>query len=326
MDALELLNQRIDIVKLMEHYNFESMDVNEPYVRSCCALHGGNNPTGFVANIENGRWYCHTGGCGGGDAFTLVQIKEELSFTQSIKWLAKFFDVDVGNVEHLRRKSEEERELKNWINAIKRRRKTEPKPFELPSDLKRVTSFRDFKPETLEHFNLLYAEQFNAEKRNGESYTLHNRIVFPIVFNGVLIGASLRRIKERDIPKWSHQPANMQTSDILYNYDATYDGDNEITVVEGMPDAWAYHEIGVTAVATFGAHLTDEQYKLLLRTGKDIVLSYDGDEAGRIATEKAIAMMRLTTNLKRVHFNEGEDPANLPREELLKRYEGRIKS
>ena len=56
------------------------------------------------------------------------------------------------------------------------------------------------------------------------------------------------------------------------------------------------------------------------------MLSYDGDEAGRIATEKAIAMMRLTTNLKRVHFNEGEDPANLPREELLKRYEGRIKS
>lgn len=323
MDALELLKKRIDIVKLMEHYNFGQINAEGSYVRSCCAIHGGNEPTAFVANMENGRWYCHTGGCGGGDAFTLVQLKEGIRYTDSVKWLANFFGVEVGDVSLLRRKSQEEAELKRWIQAIQKRRIIDMQEYVINSELKRVTKFRDFAPTTLEHFELSWAKEFEAEKKDGGTYTLQNRLLFPIMQDGTTIGASLRRIRSTDVPKWSHQPIRMKTGEILYNYDAITDDIESVVVVEGIPDVWAYHEINVVAVATFGAHLTEVQHKMLLRTGKDIVLSYDGDEAGRITTEKVYGMMRLTTNLTRIDFADGEDPASITREELRSYYDKR---
>lgn len=326
MDALELLNERIDIVKLMNHYNFEQIDDDGSFVRACCALHGGNEPTAFVANVENGRWYCHTGGCGGGDAFTLVQRKEECNFSESVKWLATFFEVEIGDIEVLKRKSKEESELKKWIQTIQARRKHIMNEFHISDNAKSVRKFRDFLPDTLKFFGLKWVDSFDAEKRDGSRYTLRNRLLFPIIQDGVIVGASLRRVRKTDIPKWSHQPIRMKTGEILYNYDITLGDVESVVVVEGIPDVWAYHEIGVAAVATFGAHLTDFQLKLLLQSGKDIVLSYDGDEAGRIARDKAIQMMRLTTNLSVVNFADGEDPANITREELLMRYEQRSKS
>lgn len=324
MDGLESLRSRLDIAALMRHYDFDHMVEEGNFIRSCCALHGGNNATGFVANVEEGTWYCHTGGCGGGDAFTLVQRKEELSWTQSVRWLADFFKVEISDTEVLQRKTKEEQELKRWIKAIQQRRKKENSLFIIPSDAKNVTSFRDFDKATLEHFNLKWVKTFDAEKRGGGGYELRNRILFPVVQNGSVVGASLRRVNNKDIPKWSHQPAHMKTSELLYNYDAVTDDIDSVVVVEGIPDVWAYHEIGVVAVGTFGAHLTETQLKMLLRTGKDIVISTDGDEAGRMIRDKIISLMRYTSNLSVVHFDEGEDPANIPREELRMRYEKRV--
>jgi DNA primase len=86
---------------------------------------------------------------------------------------------------------------------------------------------------------------------------------------------------------------------------------------------WAYHEIGVTAVCTYGAHLADEQYKLLLKTGADIILSYDNDDAGNKARDKAIEMLKNKTNLFLVTLPKGKDPENITRQELRECYEAR---
>ena len=150
-----------------------------------------------------------------------------------------------------------------------------------------------------------FAKQIELDKKNGDKYVLFNRLVFPIIYSDVQIGASLRRTKSSDYPKWSHQPANIDTGKILYNYD---NAKHSSKIVEGITDVWAYHEIGVDAVATFGAHLTKDQYKLLLTTGADIILSYDGDDAGRLANQKAKDMLKNKANVKEVIFNQGNDP------------------
>ena len=45
----------------------------------------------FVINKDTGLWYCHTGNCGGGDIFTLVERFEDFSktdFPRTVQWLA----------------------------------------------------------------------------------------------------------------------------------------------------------------------------------------------------------------------------------------------
>lgn len=324
MDATTLLQQRVSIEEVMKHYDFDKTRPDKHIIRSCCKLHGGDNPTGFVANTENNLWFCHTGGCGGGDIFTLVELMEEIPFNQAVEFVARTFDVDITNLEIKKREETFMKEMKAWIRAITSRKKKEMQEYSIPEEIKEVTKFRNFTEDTLRRFGLGWVESVRLKKKDDNTYTLKNRLVFPIWFNNVRVAYLFRRVKSTDIQKWSNQPVNVDTSELLYNYDMVL-GEREIVVVEGVLDVWAYHEIGVPAVATFGAHLTDAQYKLLIRTGADITFSYDGDEAGRVATKKAIESMKYKANLRQVVFEDGEDPESIPRNQLKLNYERRMR-
>ena len=92
---------------------------------------------------------------------------------------------------------------------------------------------------------------------------------------------------------------------------------------EGIVDVMAFYEIGIPAVCTFGANITDKQYSLLIKTGADLVFAYDGDKAGIKVTNKAIEMFKNKANISVIEFSEGKDPANISRKELLELYERR---
>jgi DNA primase len=334
MDALELINEHIDVERLLEHYDFDKISPDGAYIRSACKIHGGNNPSSFVISRDTGLWYCHTSNCGGGDIYTLVQVMEGIDFPASARWVANFFGVDIDNMEIKHRKEKHIKEMKEWVKVMNSRKKKVTPAYSLDVPVREVRKFRTFKEETMEHFRLGFVESIELEKSSGGTYTLKNRLVFPIIKDGEQVGVSLRKTKANDFPKWSHQPKSIETSNILYNYDAAI-GQERVVITEGALDVWAYHEIGVVAVATFGAHVTDEQYKLLMRTGADLVFSFDGDEAGREATAKAITgykdktgkfiegMFKNKANCFIVPFEDGEDPESIPREQLKLKYESR---
>lgn len=324
MDAVSLLTQHIDVDKVLQHYDFDKVRSDGDFIRSCCKMHGGNNPSGFVISRDTGLWFCHTGGCGGGDLFHLIQHIDKCGFEESVKKLASILGVSIDGAVIVQHKSKRIKQFEAWMKLLKEKNvKREELPEYIPDvEVKQVTKFRSFLPETLEKFKLGYVEEIELAKRSGDTYTIRNRLAFPIIERGRQVGISYRRVKSTDVPKWSHQPAHIQTKHLLYNYDQAI-GAERVVVVEGIPDVWAFDEIGATAVATFGAHLTDEQYALLIKCGADIVLAYDGDDAGRRADEKARKLLRNKTRIQTVPFREGEDPESIPREELRKRYEAR---
>lgn len=319
MDAVSIINKNIDVEKLLQHYDFNKIQSDSDIVRACCKLHGGDNPTSFVIARDTGLWYCHTGSCGGGDVFTLIQQIENISFKESVRWLASFFDVDIKNLEIVEKQYSYIKDLKNFIKLMKGKRKKTFTTFTIKEEIKEVATFRNFLETTIKHFELGYVESVQLTKRDGKHYTLRHRLVFPIYFKNIRIGISFRRTKSKDYPKWSHQPINIEMKNILYNYD-NIQGQQTIVVCEGIADVWAFHEIGVPAVATFGAHITQEQYKLLLYTGADLVFAFDGDDAGRLVTEHAIKKFKYKANIFIISFNEGEDPESIKREELRKKY------
>lgn len=324
MDAVSFLNQHINIELLLQHYNFEKIHSDGNMIRACCKLHGGNNPTAFVANRNNGLWYCHTSNCGGGDIYTLVQKLENIDFVSSVKWLADFFKVNINNLSLSGRNKNYVNEISNFITLMRKNRKKSFKEFHINEHIREVTKFRNFNKSTIDFFNLGYVDKVNLLKRDGTHYTLYKRLAFPIMFNNIQIGTSFRRTKSYDMPKWSHQPVHLKYGNILYNYDSIVNQPH-FAICEGITDVWAYHEIDIPAAATFGAHITNEQYKLLLKTGADLILSFDGDKAGQSVTDKAIDLFYHKANLEIVSFNDFEDPESITRKELKYRFDCRKK-
>lgn len=69
-----------------------------------------------------------------------------------------------------------------------------------------------------------------------------------------------------------------------------------VVVVEGNMDVIASHQVGVSnVVATAGTAMTEMHLKTLARFTDKVKLAYDNDDAGLLATERAIA---LASNLK----------------------------
>ena len=65
-----------------------------------------------------------------------------------------------------------------------------------------------------------------------------------------------------------------------------------IILCEGNIDVITLHQAGFdNAVASMGTALTTEQTRLLSRYTKELVLCYDNDTAGQLATQKAIALL-----------------------------------
>ena len=248
---------------------------------------------------------------------------EDIEFPQAVKKVAEILGVDIENLIIAERKNDYIKEMESFLRYIKSKKKEDKEynEYTLKANLKTVRQFRDFEEETLRHFGLMYTKQVQIERKSKDGeFTLYERLAIPIYKDNVRIGYSLRKIRATDNPKWFHIPHTMETGEILYNLDACKNH-NEIIVCEGIFDVWKWREAGFeNAVCTFGAHLTEMQYRLLLRSGKDIIWSYDGDLAGLNATKKALEMFRWKVNQWVIEMPDGADPGSLKASELKELY------
>ena len=88
-------------------------------------------------------------------------------------------------------------------------------------------------------------------------------------------------------------------------------------LVEGYMDAIALHQYGFDcAVASLGTSLTEEHAVLLSRYTENVILIYDGDEAGQRAAQRAIPMLeKAGLSIKVLQLKDAKDP-----DEYLKKY------
>jgi len=89
---------------------------------------------------------------------------------------------------------------------------------------------------------------------------------------------------------------------------------HQLLVVEGYTDVMAAHQAGwKNAVAVLGTATTDDHAALIRRSGaRTVVLVFDGDEAGRKASLRALAgLLKLPIELRVAVLPEGRDPGDL---------------
>ena len=207
--------------------------------------------------------------------------------------------------------------------------------FQLGYSINQRTSFTDiaiatgYKTEylvksglTIEYKNEQEINSENTEPRERPVETNYvdrfwGRVMFPIHNqSGRVIAFGGRTLRtDKKTSKYVNSPETeiYHKSDVLYGL---YHSKNAIQkekfcfLVEGYMDVIAMHQAGVeNVVASSGTALTAGQIKLVQRFTNDIIISYDGDQAGINAALKGIdLLLEEGMNVKVLLFPDGDDP------------------
>lgn len=313
-----------------------------------CPFHSEKTASFFVYP-NNGSFYCF--GCGaGGDVITFLRLIENFDYMEAIKYLAERSGMTIpqtGEDDTIHKKKmmiyEINREIAKFYHGCLFKN--------LGNKAMRYLISRKLGMSTIKHFGLGYApkEGYSAVNylrgkgyddkslilanvasvsRNGNIYDrFRDRIMFPIIDLRGNVIAFGGRIMDQGQPKYLNTSDTLvfKKSDNIFalNFAKKKISENFI-LAEGYMDVIALHQAGFeNAVATLGTALTESQVRLISRYTNEVVISYDSDEAGRKASDRAIKMLRKNGILIKVlTIPKGKDP-----DEFIKTYgkEGTIR-
>ena len=160
---------------------------------------------------------------------------------------------------------------------------------------------------------LLEAGLAVKSQKGGIYDRFRNRLMFPIIdVRGNIIGFG-GRVMDDSTPKYLNSPETIifnKRKNLFALNIAKKSKQGRIILTEGYMDAIALHQYGFDcAVASLGTSLTEEHANILAKYTNQIVLIYDGDEAGQNATRRAIPMLeKVGLQVKILRMQGAKDP------------------
>lgn len=321
MDAIAEIKSRISIEELVAQY--VPLKKMGRQFKALCPFHKEKTPS-FYVSPERQIAYCF--GCKkGGDHFKFIQEMEGLDFVGALKFLAEKAGVRLPKTTS--QMAEKKTERDKLIEIQEEASQFFEKSLWETDDGRKVISYikkRGLEEDTLKTYRLGFApdDKKNAlythlleknftradilaaglaiarDTEQGECVDrFRMRLMFPIHnLAGDICAFGGRAIRDGDEPKYLNSPETpvFHKSSFLYGLAAgraDIRRKNNVVVVEGYMDALAAHQIGIkNAVACGGTSLTEEQLVILKRFAPEVVFSFDRDNAGKMATERAIEM------------------------------------
>jgi DNA primase len=149
---------------------------------------------------------------------------------------------------------------------------------------------------------------------------MYDRIVIPIHNReGELVAYAGRSIDGSE-PRYKF-PVGFHKSLELFNLHRVR-GESSIVLVEGFFDCMKVTQAGFPCVALMGSTMSSAQETLLGDFGH-VVVMLDGDEAGKIATEKIVdRLQRFVYKVDLVELSDGLQPDQLLSDELCRLLDG----
>lgn len=143
-----------------------------------------------------------------------------------------------------------------------------------------------------------------------------NRIMFPLYdLNGRVVGYSGRIYNSNDTSKYinTKETEIFKKGELLYNYHRAKDecrNSGQVIIMEGFMDVIRAYSVGIkNVVATMGTAVTKTQALLIKRMAKEVILLFDGDEAGAKATMACSnELAKIDIIPKVVRLEENLDP------------------
>lgn len=330
---LQELKIRSDMAEVASSYvNLKKRGRN--YV-GLCPFHSEKTPS-FHIYTDSNSFYCF--GChAGGDVITFVRNIEHLDYMEAVKFLADRAGLQVPETDYDNSLSK----LKGRMLEINREAARFYHGCLVGEGGREGLSYlrsRGLTDHTIRHFGLGYAppsrfaltdhltklgyskeEQVQANvafvSRNGSRLVdrFAGRVMFPIIDLRGNVIAFGGRILTDEKPKYLNTADTLvfkKSSNLFAMNFAKNCKDDRLLLVEGYMDVIALHQAGFSnAVATLGTALTQEQAQLMSRYVSEVVVSYDADEAGQRAAQRAIHFLRnCGVNVKVLVVPDGKDP------------------
>ena len=291
-----------------------------------CPFHGEKTPS---FNVVEDKQFYHCFGCGkSGDVFKFIEDYRGVSFMEAVQIVGDQVGIHVQTHAPQSRGQQADgkqpfyeihQETAKFYHAILMTTK-------MGEDARQYLYDRGLDDEVLRHFqiglapaegNYLYQSVSGkfSEKIMAESGLFHisdmgtiydafqDRIMFPlsddtgrvIAFSGRLWREPVEGAKPQGKYKNSRSTLLFNKSYELYHLDKAKQvakKNHELYLMEGFMDVIAAYRAGIeNAVASMGTALTQEHVAHLSKFTKKVILAYDGDKAGRLATAKALEVL-----------------------------------
>ena len=332
-DFIAELRARNDMEEVASKYvNLQYRGTRMP--KGLCPFHTEKTPS-FTIYRDTQSYYCF--GCGnGGDVITFIKNIERLDYVEAVRFLCDrcgmAMPTDPVDDEYLRlrrRCYEANRAAANFFYGCLK--------TDAAAHARAYLKKRGLTDETVKKFGLGYAPDtwdslvkhlkskgftenemtafyLAKQGKSGHAYDVfRNRLMFPIVDLRGNVIAFGGRVLDDSKPKYvntSDTVVYKKGSGIYALNRAKNNTDRTLILCEGYMDVIAMHQAGFTnAVAALGTAFTQEQISLLSRYCDELYLSFDADEAGQKATQRALHMLAdAPMKLRILRIDGGKDP------------------
>jgi len=312
-----------------------------------CPFHEERTPS-FAVDPRRGTWRCF-GACGeGGDVISFLERFDGLSFLDALRLLADACGEELPDLRSRPRSSEEEKRIERMYEVMDRAARLYRALLAAPDAgrAREYLSGRGFTEATLETFGVGWAPgQGNPlldkatragfplellvdaglvkQAEDGRPFDFfHGRVLVPIRDRlGRVVAFGGRRLPgdERALGKYVNTPETplFHKSRLVYGLDLAADAvrrSSHLVLMEGYTDVMAAHQVGLdNTAAILGTATTEDHAALVRRSGaRRITLVFDGDEAGRRASARALAgLLPLGRTIDVATPPEGGDPCDM---------------
>ena len=322
MSVVDEIKGRLDIVDIVSE-TVKLRHSGKNYT-GFCPFHPNTKTPAFAVFPDSQSWRCF-GQCNeGGDIFNFVMKREGWDFPETLRYLAERAGValqeftpkeqeQVEENEHLREVLSMavtffQHQLRNTaagkaaLDYLYARKLTDEtiNAFALgyaPDSWDALTHYLTSRQISLD--DLIKAGLVSERDDGGVYDRFRHRLVIPIRdHQGRMTGFGGRVLRPDDIPKYLNSPktAVFDKGRLLFGLDTARRGirlQDQVVIVEGYLDVIGPYQAGFkNCVSPMGTALTEDQFRLIKRYSRRIILALDPDAAGQQATLRGLEMAR----------------------------------
>ena len=340
--------------------DFVSLRKTGTSYKGLCPFHDDRTPSFSVSPVK-GVYKCFSCGAAG-NVVKFIMEHEQLTYPEALKWLANKYHIEVHERELTseEKQQENERESMFLVNEWAAKYFNDILHNDVDGMAIGMQYFRSrgFRDDIIHKFQLGFClsgrhafadaalkagfqKEFLVktglcfERENGELVDRFNgRVMFPwlsvsgkvTAFGGRLLDARTKGVSQKYVNSPDsvvyHKERELygiyQAKKAIAKHDLVY-------MVEGYTDVVSMHQCGIeNVVANSGTALSVHQIRLLHRFTSNIVLLYDGDEAGQHAALRGTDMLLAEAmNVKVLLLPDGKDPDEFARSysaEVFRKY------
>ena len=293
----------------------------------------------FIVSPSKQIWKDFSSGKGG-NVIAFLMEHEQFNYPESIRYLANKYNIEIIETAESAENVEERNERESLFIINSYALSYFEEIYSKNDRIKKYLIDRGLSESTIQNFSLGYSNDFQNEfykSASNKGYSdnfleetglvlstadkkidrFRGRIIFPIKsIAGRIVGFGGRIVDStKKIAKYINSPESK-----IYNKSKTLYGiyeskqfivrDDVCLLVEGYMDVIQLHEHGIKNVlASSGTSLTKDQIILIKRLTSNIIILFDGDQAGLSASLRSIDMiLEEGLNVKICSFPDGEDP------------------